>query len=96
MNDPYTPTLLVQVFVDRLCWFMASAGQLLAHGVVKTYEELRGVQVRAGVLSVVLHRQGDGFHLPQNLRYAGEWTIAAEDDRASLLVFFAQASKNIS
>lgn len=96
MKEPHLPCLLAQVFVDRILWFMTSCGELIAHGAVKTYEELRGVQVRAGVLEVVLCRAGGGFHLPEKLTYRGEWCVGSDGSAAQLEKFFAQAARDNS
>lgn len=96
MTPADTPRILTQVFVDRITWFMSSAGRLVGHGVVKTYDELRGVQVRAGALEVILYRAGGGFHLPVNLTYGGEWHVANDLEREELENFFALAARSFS
>lgn len=84
------PTILAQVFVDRIAWFIANGrGLLLGHGRVDTFEDLRGVQIRAGVLEVLLHRAGKGFELPKALTYCGQWRVMTSLERENLENFFA-------
>jgi hypothetical protein len=93
MIPPDTSCIFAQVFTDRLAWRMRNPeGDLVGHGVVRTYEELRGVQIRAGVIEVILHRYGKGFHLPQNLRYGNEWRVAAPEDLEELEALFLFAA----
>lgn len=88
--------IYARIFVDRIAWFMTSCDALVGHGVVKTYEELRGVQVRAGALEVLLDAHGKGFHLPEKLTYGGEWRVATDLELEQFENFFAQANSAFS
>ncbi len=47
--------LYAVVRADRLTWFMVAAeGRLLGHGTVRDFAALRGVQVRAGIVEVIV------------------------------------------
>ena len=84
MNESESPRILARVATGAIAWVMTCGVDLIGSGSVSTYEELRGVQVRAGVLDVALVRTGEGFHLPARLPYAGEWRLATAVDRLCL------------
>lgn len=47
--------IYARVDAARIAWFLTDVdGRLVGHGVAKSFPELRGVQVRAGVLEVLI------------------------------------------
>jgi len=70
--------LYVDVQRYRCLWFMTDvAGKLVGHGVCRNFLDLRGVQLRAGVLEVIL--DGAEGSLPYD-----DWRHAKRLDRENL------------
>lgn len=76
------PTIHAQVRPRSIMWLMLDADRReLGRGRCADFAALRGVQVRAGIVAVVVGGETSEWGFPQSLAHGGEWRAATVAER---------------
>jgi hypothetical protein len=82
MSTLAVPTLYAQVRPRSIRWLMLDVERSeLGRGRCADFEALRAVQVRAGLVAVVVGGELGDWSFPASLAYGGEWRAATVAER---------------